>query len=115
MPGRIVRKSTYIKEYHELDEEGWRPVRPRSLSRKIFSSLGAFYLRSRLCAAYFGPFGPSGRPDPTIIQTAAAPRLLLPVAVRASLFTSAANGNARAADRPGHRHPISVAAAISFW
>ena len=48
-------------------------------------------------------------------QDNAAPRLFLPVALRASLFTSASNGNARAADRPGHRHPISVAAAISFW
>jgi len=25
------------------------------------------------CAVYFGPFGPSGRPDPTIIQTAPRP------------------------------------------
>lgn len=81
------------------------------------------FLKERL----FGPDWPGGQPRrrrqggiPTGPQTCsdqdnAAPRLFRPVALRASLFTSASNGNARAADRPGHRHPISVAAAISFW
>ncbi len=72
MPGRIVRKSTYIKEYHELVKKDGVPFFPGAVYKDIFFT-GCVLLTLAIVAAYFGPFGPSGRPDPTIIQTVPRP------------------------------------------
>ncbi len=72
MPGRVVRKATYTKEYHELTQKDGLPFVPGAIWKDLF--FAAFILLSiAACAAYFGPFGPSGPPDPTIIQTAPRP------------------------------------------
>ncbi len=72
MPGRIVSKATYEKQYHELTQKEGIPFVPGAVYKDIFFS-GCVLLALILVAAYFGPFGPSGRPDPTIIQTAPRP------------------------------------------
>lgn len=72
MPGRIVRKATYVKEYHELTKKDGIPFVPGAVYKDIFFA-GCVLLTLAIVAAYFGPFGPSGRPDPTIIQTAPRP------------------------------------------
>jgi ubiquinol-cytochrome c reductase cytochrome b subunit len=72
MPGRIVRKSIYIKEYHELTKKDGIPFVPGAVYKDICFA-GCVLLTLAIVAAYFGPFGPSGRPDPTIIQTAPRP------------------------------------------
>jgi ubiquinol-cytochrome c reductase cytochrome b subunit len=72
MPGRVVRKATYVKEYHELTKKDGLPFVPGAVWKDLFFS--AFILCCiALFAYYFGPFGPSGPPDPTIIQTAPRP------------------------------------------
>src|SRR6202140_27452 len=72
MPGRVVRKTTYIKDYHELTKKEGVAFVPGAIWKDVFFS--AFILLSiAACAYYFGPFGPSGPPDPTIIQTAPRP------------------------------------------
>src|ERR1700719_599035 len=72
MPGRVVRKATYIKEYHALTKTDGVPFVPGAIWKDMF--FAAFILLSiAVCAAYFGPFGPSGPPDPTIIQTSPRP------------------------------------------
>jgi ubiquinol-cytochrome c reductase cytochrome b subunit len=72
MPGRLVRKATYMKEYHELTKKDGVPFVPGAIWKDLFfSALILFSLA--LCAYHFGPFGPSGPPDPTIIQTAPRP------------------------------------------
>ncbi len=72
VPGRLVRKATYIKEYHALTKTDGIPFVPGAIWKDMF--FAAFILLSiALCAAYYGPFGPSGPPDPTIIQTAPRP------------------------------------------
>jgi ubiquinol-cytochrome c reductase cytochrome b subunit len=72
MPGRVVRKATYIKEYHELTKRDGIPFVPAAVWKDLVFS--AFILLSvAACAVYFGPFGPSGPPNPTIIQTAPRP------------------------------------------
>ena len=72
MPGRIVRKATYIQEYHALTKKEGVPFFPSAIWKDLF--FAAFILLSiAVCAAYFGPFGPSGPPDPTIIQTSPRP------------------------------------------
>ncbi|HUK52126.1 MAG TPA: cytochrome b N-terminal domain-containing protein [Candidatus Binatia bacterium] len=72
MPGRVVRKATYVKEYHELTSRDGIPFVPSAVWKDLF--FGAFILLAvAACAAYFGPFGPTGQPNPTIIQTAPKP------------------------------------------
>jgi ubiquinol-cytochrome c reductase cytochrome b subunit len=72
MPGRIVRRATYLQEYRELTHKDGVPFVPDAIWKDIV--FAAFVLLSiAFCAVYFGPFGPSGQPDPTIIQTAPSP------------------------------------------
>jgi ubiquinol-cytochrome c reductase cytochrome b subunit len=72
MPGRVVRRATYLKEYHELAHTKGVPFVPYAVWKDIFFS-GFILLSIAMCAVYLGPFGPSGQPDPTIIQTAPRP------------------------------------------
>src|ERR1700691_4789860 len=72
MPGRVVKRATYATEYHELTKKDGAPFFPYAIWKDIF--FAAFIvLAVAACALYFGPFGPTGRPDPTIIQTAPKP------------------------------------------
>jgi ubiquinol-cytochrome c reductase cytochrome b subunit len=72
MPGRLVKRATYASEYHELTKKDGAPFVPYAIWKDLF--FAAFILIAvAACAAYFGPFGPTGRPDPTIIQTAPKP------------------------------------------
>jgi len=72
MPGRVVKRSTYIGEYHELTKNDGEPFVPYAIWKDLFFA-AAVLLAVAACAAYFGPFGPTGKPDPTIIQTAPRP------------------------------------------
>jgi len=72
MPGRLVRKSTYEREYHELTLKTGIPFVPDAAWKDaVFAAAIIFSVMA--CAFYFGPFGPTGVPDPTIIQTAPKP------------------------------------------
>ena len=72
MPGRLVRRSTYEREYHELTEKTGIPFVPDAAWKDaMFAAAILFALMA--CAFFFGPFGPNGPPDPTIIQTAPKP------------------------------------------
>src|SRR5258708_18053925 len=72
MPGRIVRRATYVKEYHELTQKDGVPFVPGAIVKDMFFS-GFILLSIAACASYFCQFGPSGQPDPTIIQTVPRP------------------------------------------
>ncbi|MDE3202345.1 MAG: cytochrome b N-terminal domain-containing protein [Acidobacteriota bacterium] len=72
MPGRIVSKETYEREYHELTEKTGIPFVPDAAWKDAVFAV-AIVLAVMACAFYFGPIGPSGPPDPTIIQTAPKP------------------------------------------
>jgi len=72
MPGRIVRRATYVREYHELTQKRGMAFVPYGVWKDLFFS-GCILLAIAACALYFGPFGPGGQPDPTIIQTAPRP------------------------------------------
>jgi ubiquinol-cytochrome c reductase cytochrome b subunit len=72
MPGRLVKKTTYETEYHELTKKDGAPFVPYAVWKDMF--FAAFILLAvAACALYFGPFGPTGPPDPTIIQTSPKP------------------------------------------
>lgn len=72
MPGRLVRRATYLQEYHDQTHKQGVPFVPNAVWKDILFS-GLILLSIAACAVYFGPFGPSGQPDPTIIQTAPHP------------------------------------------
>ena len=72
MPGRIVRRTTYEKEYHELLQKDGVPFVPAAIWKDLLFS-AAIIVAIMACAAYFGPFGPTGYPDPTIVQTIPKP------------------------------------------
>ena len=73
MPGRVVRRATYLEEYHRLTHGAdGIPFVPGAVWKDIFFS-GFILLSIVACAAILGPFGPGGAPDPTIIQTAPRP------------------------------------------
>jgi ubiquinol-cytochrome c reductase cytochrome b subunit len=72
MPGRAVRRSTYLAEYHRVIDKEGVPFAPVAVWKDIFFS-GAVVAAVAVCAVVFGPYGPGGQPDPTIIQTAPKP------------------------------------------
>jgi ubiquinol-cytochrome c reductase cytochrome b subunit len=72
MPGRLVRRATYANEYHELTKKDGAPFVPYAVWKDLFFA-ASILLAVAACALYFGPFGPTGVPDPTIIQTAPKP------------------------------------------
>src|SRR5215469_13543142 len=72
MPGRIVKRATYLKEYHDLTHKDGVPFVPDAF-RKDFVFSGIIILALVICAACFGPFGPKGQPDPTVVQTVPRP------------------------------------------
>ena len=72
MPGRIVKRASYEREYHALTKQEGAPFVPYAIWKDLF--FAAFIILAiAACAFYFGPFGPTGQPDPTIIQTAPKP------------------------------------------
>jgi ubiquinol-cytochrome c reductase cytochrome b subunit len=72
MPGRLVRRKTYVKEYDALVHKDGVPFVPVAFTRDLVFG-GAIILAVMACAAYFGPFGPKGFPDPTIVDTLPRP------------------------------------------
>jgi ubiquinol-cytochrome c reductase cytochrome b subunit len=72
MPGRVVRRATYVQEYHQLTYKEGVPFVPYAVWKDALFS-GIVLLSIAACAVYFGPFGPNGQPDPTIIQTTPRP------------------------------------------
>ncbi len=72
MPGRIVKRATYERDYHALTRSEGAPFVPYAVWKDLFFA-GFIILAVAACAFYFGPFGPTGQPDPTIIQTAPKP------------------------------------------
>ncbi|MCU1219404.1 MAG: Cytochrome b/b6, N-terminal domain, partial [Candidatus Angelobacter sp.] len=64
MPGRIVRRATYVREYHELTAKEGVPFVPNAIWKDIVFS-GLILLSIATCAVLLGPFGPGGQPDPT--------------------------------------------------
>ena len=72
MPGRLVSKSTYQREYQKLTEKtGISFVPDAAWKDAVFAAAIMFSVMA--CAFFFGPFGPGGPPDPTIIQSVPKP------------------------------------------
>ncbi len=72
MPGRVVRRASYLREYHELTRRDGEPFFPYAIWKDMFFA-ACVLVAVAGCALVFGPFGPTGEPDPTIIQTVPKP------------------------------------------
>src|SRR3954454_1799712 len=72
MPGRIVRRATYIQEYNDLAHTDGIPFVPGAVWKDLVFSAAVIFAVA-FCAAMFGPYGPKGIPDPTIINTVPKP------------------------------------------
>ncbi len=72
VPGRVVKRETYLKEYHEMTHKDGVPFVPDAFRKDLVFS-GIVILAVVACAALFGPYGPNGAPDPRIIQTEPKP------------------------------------------
>jgi len=71
-PGTLVNKETYAAEYESLLKKEGVPFYPKAISKDlIFSAVVILGILG--CAAYFGPKGPTGVPDPTQIDTVPRP------------------------------------------
>jgi ubiquinol-cytochrome c reductase cytochrome b subunit len=74
MPGRLVRRSDYLEKYHSLTRTDGVSFVPYGIWKDaVFSAV--ILLAIAACAWFFGPFGPSGQPDPAIIRTVPRPDL----------------------------------------
>jgi ubiquinol-cytochrome c reductase cytochrome b subunit len=72
MPGRLVNKVTYTRDYQKLTKDtGIAFVPDAAWKDAMFAA--AVILAVIACAICFGPFGPTGQPDPTIVQTVPKP------------------------------------------
>ena len=73
IPGRRVDKATYRESYDgEVHHGGGVPFWPVAAKKDmVFSGLTILIILG--CSAYFGPTGPTGRPDPALIDTLPRP------------------------------------------
>ena len=72
VPGQEVRKETYPEEYEAILKKEGVPFYPKAIDKDLIFS-GLVMLGILACAAYFGPKGPKGIPDPTQIRAVPAP------------------------------------------
>src|SRR5262245_28384641 len=72
MPGRLVRRADYVENYHRAMRTEGIPFVPYGIWKDAIFS-GLILLSIAACAWYFGPFGPTGQPDPRVIQTTPRP------------------------------------------
>ena len=72
VPGQEVKKETYAEEYEAVLKKEGVPFYPKAIDKDLMFS-GLVILGILACAAYFGPKGPRGIPNPTYIDTAPAP------------------------------------------
>jgi ubiquinol-cytochrome c reductase cytochrome b subunit len=72
MPGRLVDRETYRRRYADEVHRDGVPFFPVAAQKDMVAA-GVVIAAVLLCAALFGPLGPSGVPDPTIIDTVPKP------------------------------------------
>ena len=72
MPGRLVTREKYLDEYHALIKEEGEPFVPEGVRKDVVFA-GIILVSLFATAAIFGPAGPNGQPDPTLINTVPRP------------------------------------------
>lgn len=85
-PGRVVRRESYVAEYEEEIKKTGVPFVPNVIGKDLIFS-ACLIIAIVTCALAFGPAGPSGPPNPTLIHTAPKPDFyFLPIFAALSLL-----------------------------
>lgn len=85
-PGRVVKKESYQSEYEEEIKKSGVPFVPDVIGKDLVFS-GSLTIAIVICALVFGPMGPSGPPNPTLIHTSPKPDFyFLPIFAALSLL-----------------------------
>ena len=85
-PGRVVTKESYVEEYEEEIKKTGVPFVPNVIGKDLIFS-GCLIIAIVTCALVFGPAGPSGPPNPTLIHTSPKPDFyFLPIFAALSLL-----------------------------
>ena len=113
MPGRLVRRATYERDYHELTKNDGAPFVPYAVWKDMFFAafilLAVGGMRAVLRPVRADrPARSDDHPD------RAEARLLLPVALCAALAAAAVARNAGAPHRTGRRDRRAAPAAVSL-
>ena len=108
MPGRIVRRATYMKEYHELTHKDGIPFVPGAMAKDLFFS-GFILLCDRRVRRVFRPLRTERTAGSHDYPDRAAAGLLFPVALCRAVPASAFDGNSGVADRTGDRAGVLLA------
>jgi len=72
LPGRLVDRATYRQHYEDEVQRDGVPFFPVA-ARKDMVGMAVVVAGVLVCAALFGPNGPNGIPDPTLIDTEPRP------------------------------------------
>jgi ubiquinol-cytochrome c reductase cytochrome b subunit len=72
MPGRLVDPATYRQRYEAEVQRDGVPFFPVA-ARKDMIGMALAVAGVLICAVLFGPYGPHGEPDPTLIDTVPRP------------------------------------------
>ena len=84
--GAVVTKETYTAEYEKMIEKTGVPFVPHVIGKDLIFS-GFLIIAIVTCALVFGPAGPSGPPNPTLIHTSPKPDFyFLPIFAALSLL-----------------------------
>jgi len=70
--GKPIVKATYDREYEEMLDKDGVPFVPHLIGKDLMFA-GMVMVGILLCTVVFGPKGPSGPPDPTLISTMPKP------------------------------------------
>ena len=100
MPGRIVRRDTYIQEYNELTHKDGIPFVPGAVWKDLVFS-AAILFAVAFCAAMFGPYRADGRARSDHHPDRAQAGLLLSVDLHGALVSAAGDGDAVHSDCAG--------------
>ncbi len=111
MPGRIVKRSTYIQEYHELTQKDGIPFVPGAVWKDMIFS-AAILLAVALCAVFFGPFRADRLSRSNHHPDRAQAGLLLLVDLHHPLFSSREPGDAVHIDCSDNRDRLPAGVAI---
>ena len=112
-PGKPVHKATYDAYYEEIIKKEGVPFVPHAIGKDlIFAALVMIAILA--CAAIFGPAGPSGPPDPTRVDTYAAPGFLFPLDLCHVRAAAGLDGDHCPVLRARPAAGVSVRAAVSF-
>ncbi len=113
MPGRVVKRATYEKEYHELIKKDGEPFVPYAVWKDLFFAAFILLAIAAMRLVLWSIWSDrSAGPDDHPNRSEAG--LLFPLAVCSALAAASFDGNARALDRPGGRHRCSAATSISL-